>query len=76
MSLHDLPPQLSEDELKNVEETLMAYFDLCLRIYERISNDPPLYAEFKALLNSENEPNMSVNSTEQTSISPIFDHHD
>lgn len=48
--LRDLFPELSEKELEEAEENLVAYLEVVMRIYQRIQNDPVAYAEFKKSL--------------------------
>jgi hypothetical protein len=45
----DLYPDLTSEQLQEAEENLEAYLGLALRIFERICEDPHLYAEFKYL---------------------------
>lgn len=40
IELKDLYPHLTEEQLKETEETIEQYLELVLRIYERIKNDP------------------------------------
>ena len=47
--LRELYPHLSEEELKQVGETLWEYVSQTVQQYERIYNDPAAYAEFKQL---------------------------
>lgn len=53
ISLRELYPDLSEQELEEAEENLERYIELVLRIHERIRLDPKAYAEFKALTASD-----------------------
>jgi len=48
-ALPDLYPELSEEELKEAEETLDLYLEHALRMYERMKQDPAAYAALKAL---------------------------
>lgn len=48
-SLADLYPSLTSEELKEAEENLTRYLELCWQIFLRIQNDPVEYARFKAL---------------------------
>jgi hypothetical protein len=43
-------PGLSENELQEVKDSLEAYAEIALRIFERISKDPAAWAEFEAKL--------------------------
>ena len=43
-------PDWSAQQLKEAEEALDQYFEVVMRIYERIRKDPKLYEEFKALV--------------------------
>jgi hypothetical protein len=56
INIRDLFPHLSESELKEAEENLERYLELVLRIYERIRNDPEVYARFRALTASRQIP--------------------
>jgi len=47
LTIRDLYPHLSDDELKVAEENLEKYVELALRIYLRIADDPEAYARFK-----------------------------
>jgi hypothetical protein len=58
ISLHDLYPQLNEEELREAEENLRLYLALTLRIFERIQSDPEAYSRFKALTASGQDPRM------------------
>jgi hypothetical protein len=49
ITIRDLYPHLSEDQLKEAEENLERYLELVLRIYERIRGDPKAYSAFKSL---------------------------
>jgi hypothetical protein len=49
MSLSDLYPQLTEEQLQEAEENLEEYLKDTLSVFERIRNDPREYARFKAL---------------------------
>lgn len=57
-TLHDLYPNLSEEELRIVEEAYDRYVEFTLRLYERISDDAEAYAQFKALTASVKAPTM------------------
>jgi hypothetical protein len=57
-TIRDLYPNLSEQQALEAEENLNRYLQLALQIYERIREDPQLYAEFKNLTASKREPNM------------------
>jgi len=48
--LRNLYPDLSDNELAQVEEKLRQYVAVGIRMYERIQRDPEAYAKFKALL--------------------------
>ena len=48
--LREEHPDWSAQQLKEAEEALDQYFEVVMRIYERIRKDPKLYAEFKALV--------------------------
>ena len=45
----DLYPDLTDEQIQEAEENLETYLGLALRIFERICEDPHLYAEFKYL---------------------------
>ncbi len=53
ITIRDLYPHLTEEQLQEAEEHLTRYIELSLRIYERICNDPEAYAHFKALTSEE-----------------------
>lgn len=57
-TVRDLYLKLGEVELREAEENLDRYVELCLRIYERIRLDPVAYAEFKALTAPKPDPTM------------------
>lgn len=42
-------PDCSPEQLKEAEEALDQYFEVVMRIYERIWKEPKLYEEFKAM---------------------------
>jgi hypothetical protein len=48
-TLQQLYPGLTEEQLKEAEQSLRLYLDLALRIYERVRNDPTEYRRFQAL---------------------------
>ena len=48
--LREEHPDWSAQQLKEAEEALDQYFEVVMRIYERIRKDPKLYEEFKALV--------------------------
>ena len=41
LSLRDLFPDLSEEQLKEVEETFHGYLEIAWRIYERLEREQP-----------------------------------
>ena len=41
LSLRDLFPDLSEEQLKEVEETFHGYLEIAWRIYERLERERP-----------------------------------
>jgi hypothetical protein len=49
ITLANLYPQLNKDQLQEAEEAIEQYLQLALRIYERIREDPELYAKFRHL---------------------------
>lgn len=49
MEIRDLYPNLSEKELEEAEETLTAYIEAVIHIYDRIRQDPEAYEQLKAL---------------------------
>ncbi len=48
-TLRELYPHLTDEQLKEAEETLDQYVAFCLRVYERIKADPQAYAQLQAL---------------------------
>ena len=50
ISIKDLYPNLSEEELRTAEENLDQYLEVVLRIYERILSDPEAYSKMERLL--------------------------
>jgi len=40
ITIRDLYPHLSEEQLKEAEENLNRYIEMALQIYERIDSDP------------------------------------
>ena len=56
--LASLYPHLNKDQLEEAEENLTRYVQLALQIYERIREDPDLYAQFKTLTASKSHPSM------------------
>ena len=59
ITIRDLYPYLSEEQLKEVEENLERYLELVLQIYERIQKDPEAYSAFKALTALKQNPTMN-----------------
>lgn len=51
--LRALYPDLTIEQLDEVEDTLDQYVGLVLRIYDRIAADPEAYRAFKALTGSD-----------------------
>lgn len=49
LTIQDLYPDLSREELEQADENLTCYVEVVLRIYERIRSDETTYALFKAL---------------------------
>jgi hypothetical protein len=49
ITLRELYPELTEEQLQEAEENIGEYLKDTLRVYERIRNDPQEYARFKAL---------------------------
>lgn len=58
ITIADLYAHLTEEQLQEAEENLNRYIQLALQIYERIREDPELYAEFKDLTASKSHPSM------------------
>jgi len=58
LTIRDLYPHLSNEQLQEAEENLTRYVQLALQIYERIREDPELYALFKDLTASKSHPSM------------------
>jgi hypothetical protein len=69
-SVADLYPHLSEQELEEAEESLNRYLQLALQIYERIREDPELYAEFRNLTASKSHPSMHDAKADPSNNSP------
>ena len=53
-----LYPQLNKDQLQEAEEAIEQYLHLVLRIYERIRQEPELYATFRHLTAKNHDPSM------------------
>jgi len=49
ITIRDLYPHFTEEQLKDAEENLRRYLELALRIYERIRSNPDEYARFRSL---------------------------
>ena len=58
ITIRDLYPHLTDEELRVAEENLERYLELELRVYERILGDPDAYARFKALTASRTQSSM------------------
>ena len=58
ITVRDLYPDLTDEELQVAEENLERYLELKLRVYERILGDPEAYARFKALTASRTQSSM------------------
>ena len=58
ITIASLYPQLNKDQLQEAEENMTRYVQLALQIYERIREDPGLYAQFKDLTASKAHPSM------------------
>jgi hypothetical protein len=58
LTIHDLYPQLNSQQAAEAEENLTQYIQLALQIYERIREDPELYAKFRHLTASKAHPSM------------------
>lgn len=50
LTIKDLYPKLTSEQLEEAEFTVESYIKNALAIYERITADPKLYKEFKQLL--------------------------
>lgn len=49
ITIRDLYPNLSEEQLREAEEVLDRYIELAVRMFKRIKADPKAYARFIAL---------------------------
>jgi hypothetical protein len=58
ITIHDLYPHLTNEQLKEAEENLQRYLELAVRIYERIRTDPKAYSQFRSLTGSGQCPSM------------------
>ncbi len=58
ITIADLYPHLSDEQLQEAEENLIRYVQLALQIYERIREDLELYAKFRHLTASKSHPSM------------------
>ena len=58
ITIRDLYPHLTDEELREAEENMEKYLELELRMYERIFADPEAYARFKALTASRTQSSM------------------
>lgn len=50
IELKDIYPHLTDEQLKEAEETIEQYLELVMRIYERIKNDPKEQERLSRLL--------------------------
>jgi hypothetical protein len=57
-TIYDLYPTLSEQEAIEAQENLRRYVQLALEIYERIRENPQLYATLRHLTDSQAHPSM------------------
>ena len=69
-TIRDLYPSLSEQEAVEAEENLTRYIQLTLQIYDRIREDPQLYALFRHLTASKSHPSMHGTKVEPSNNSP------
>lgn len=60
VTIRDLYPGLTDEELQEADENLERYVELVLRIYERIRSDPAEYARFKSLTASKEDHTIQV----------------
>lgn len=58
LTIRDVYPHLSDEQLQEAEENLAQYVQLALQIYERIREAPELYAKFRHLTASKAHPSM------------------
>ena len=49
LTIKELYPLLTDDELKRAEENLSRYLKSTLDLYDRITSDPEAYARFQVL---------------------------
>jgi hypothetical protein len=50
ITIRDLYPALTDDQLQEAEENLRRYTELSLQAYERIRSEPKLYKQFQVSL--------------------------
>ena len=53
ITVRDLYPHLTDEQLKEAEENFRRYIELSVRMYRRIRANPEAYAQFKALTGRE-----------------------
>jgi len=58
ITIANLYPHLSDEQLLKAEENLNRYIQLALQIYERIQQDPHLYAKFRHLTAKNHDTSM------------------
>jgi hypothetical protein len=62
LSIRDLFPDLSEEQLKEVEETFHGYLEVAWRIYERLEREQPdFFDRFKGPSYHEGKVDSSLN---------------
>jgi len=60
VTIRDLYPEFSEEELRIAEENLTNYANLVFRIHSRLSNDPVAYTAFQARLREKEDSGYSL----------------
>lgn len=64
VTIRDLYPGLTDEELQEADENLERYVELVLRIYERIRSDPVEYSRFKSLTASQEDHTIQASDSD------------
>lgn len=59
LTIKDLYPHLTDEQLREAEENLDRYLEHALRVYERLRADPEAWARYKALTASDRAPTIN-----------------
>ena len=72
LTIRDVYPHLSDEQLQEAEENLAQYVQLALQIYERIREAPELYAKFRHLTASKAHPTCMAQRSSLLIIHSLF----